>query len=178
MTSQEKQQVAQPVRMPRRVNPGKPYGATYPDASHPPIEVATPRALKQRRRGACNDYDTGTGTDTDTDTDTDTGAGPGTDAGTDAGADTDTDAVLRRGLGERDARIQRRVSDDRPCKQPPPIGASTEGRLAWPQLPSPSGHVCKPPRPWDPRVAFPQAPFFSPFLKQKSRSTNAPAFLV
>jgi len=35
---------------------------------------------------------------------------------------------------------------------------SSEGRLAWPQAPSPSGHLCKPPRPTQPRVALFSAP--------------------
>ena len=39
------------------------------------------------------------------------------------------------------------------------LGASAEGRLAWPQASSPSGHLCKPTRPQDPRVAFRRAPY-------------------
>ena len=38
------------------------------------------------------------------------------------------------------------------------LGASAEGRRAWPQAPSPSGHICRPPRPQGFRVAFPRAP--------------------
>jgi len=38
------------------------------------------------------------------------------------------------------------------------LGASAEGRLAWPQASSPSGHLCKPTRPQGPRVAFHRAP--------------------
>jgi len=38
------------------------------------------------------------------------------------------------------------------------LGASAEGRLAWPQAPSPSGHLCKPTRPQGPRIAFRRAP--------------------
>ena len=39
------------------------------------------------------------------------------------------------------------------------LGASAEGRLAWPQASSPSGHLCKAPRPQKPRVAFRRAPY-------------------
>jgi len=35
---------------------------------------------------------------------------------------------------------------------------SVEGRLAWPNLPGLSGHLCKPTRPAEPRVAFSRAP--------------------
>ena len=38
------------------------------------------------------------------------------------------------------------------------MGASAEARLAWPQAPSPSGHLCKPTRPQGPRVVFRRAP--------------------
>jgi len=38
------------------------------------------------------------------------------------------------------------------------LGASSEGRLAWPKLPSLSGHLCKPTRPQGTRVAFRRAP--------------------
>ena len=40
------------------------------------------------------------------------------------------------------------------------IGASSEGRLAWPQVPNPSGHHCKAPRPLNARVVFRRAPLF------------------
>ncbi len=52
----------------------------------------------------------------------------------------------------------RRVSDNLQDSNPPPIGASSEGRLAWPQASSPSGHLRKAPRPTQPRVA----PFSAP----------------
>jgi len=50
------------------------------------------------------------------------------------------------------------ASDNRQDSNPLRLGASAEGRLAWPQAPSPSGHLCKPTRPQDPRVAFRRAP--------------------
>jgi hypothetical protein len=40
-----------------------------------------------------------------------------------------------RGAAERDAGFRRRVSDKGPCEQPPPLGASSEGRVAWPAPP-------------------------------------------
>jgi hypothetical protein len=46
------------------------------------------------------------------------------------------------------------ASDNRQDSNPLRLGASAEGRLAWPKLPSPSGHLCKPTRPAEPRVAF------------------------
>jgi len=54
--------------------------------------------------------------------------------------------------------FRRRMSDKRPCVHPPPIGASIEGRLAWPPSPSSFGHFCKPTRPLKPRVALRRAP--------------------
>ena len=50
------------------------------------------------------------------------------------------------------------ASDNRQDSNPLRLGASAEGRLAWPKLPSPSGHLCKPTRPAEPRVAFRRAP--------------------
>ena len=38
------------------------------------------------------------------------------------------------------------------------LDASSEGRRAWPKLPSPSGHLCRPTRPQGSRVAFRRAP--------------------
>jgi hypothetical protein len=63
-----------------------------------------------------------------------------------------------RGAGERDARVRRRRKCQSARQQPPQIGARAEGRLAWPQAPSPSGHLCKAPRSSYPRVALPRIP--------------------
>jgi len=95
---------------------------------------------------------------TDGNTDAATGAATDADTATDAAtdADTDTDVYARRGAGnrirarplsyfsinvyvergagERDVGVRRRVSDKRPRQQTLPIGASSEGRLAWPLL--------------------------------------------
>ena len=38
---------------------------------------------------------------------------------------------VRRGAAERDVGVRRRVSDNWPCEQPRPVGASSEGRVAW-----------------------------------------------
>jgi len=64
-----------------------------------------------------------------------------------------------RGSAGRDVGVRRRVSAKSPRQQPPAIGASSEGRLAWPLVPHPSGHLCKAPRPLNARVAFRRAPF-------------------
>ena len=72
------------------------------------------------------------------------------------------DVYVRRGTAERDVGVRRRVSDKRPWEQPPAIGASSEGRLAWPHVPSVSGHLCKAPRPQNPRVALRRAPVRGP----------------
>ena len=50
------------------------------------------------------------------------------------------------------------ASDNRQDSNHRRLGASAEGRLAWPQASSPSGHICKPPRPAQPRVVFPKDP--------------------
>jgi len=50
------------------------------------------------------------------------------------------------------------ASDNRQDSNSLRLGASAEGRLAWPKLPSPCGHLCKPTRPAEPRVAFRRAP--------------------
>ena len=50
------------------------------------------------------------------------------------------------------------ASDKRHGSNQPRLGASAEGRLAWPQAPSPSGHLCKPTRPQGPRVVFRRTP--------------------
>jgi hypothetical protein len=50
------------------------------------------------------------------------------------------------------------ASDNRQDSNYPRLGASAEGRLAWPQASSPSGHVCKPTRPSHPPVALRHAP--------------------
>jgi hypothetical protein len=50
------------------------------------------------------------------------------------------------------------ASDNRSDSKPVRLGASAEGRLAWPQAPSPSGHACKPTRPLGPHIALRHAP--------------------
>jgi hypothetical protein len=50
------------------------------------------------------------------------------------------------------------ASDNRHDSNHLRLGASAEGRLAWPKLASPSGHLCKPTRPQGPHVAFRRAP--------------------
>jgi hypothetical protein len=55
----------------------------------------------------------------------------------------------------------------------PRLGASAEGRLAWPPASSPPGHFCRPPRPRGPRVRLRRAPCARPL---KSRSA-APRLL-
>jgi hypothetical protein len=50
------------------------------------------------------------------------------------------------------------ASDNRQDSNHPRLGASAEGRLAWPQVLSPSGHLCKPTRPRGPRIALRRAP--------------------
>jgi hypothetical protein len=45
------------------------------------------------------------------------------------------------------------ASDNRSDSNHFRLGASAEGRLAWPQASSPSGHTCKPTRPSHPPVA-------------------------
>ena len=59
------------------------------------------------------------------------------------------------------------ASDNRQDSNHRRLGASAEGRLAWPPASSPSGHLCKPTRPRDPRVALPRAPG-RPLLNEKS----------
>ncbi len=49
-------------------------------------------------------------------------------------------------------------SDNRQDSNHRRLGARSEGRLAWPPPPSPSGHLCKAPRPRKPRVGFRTAP--------------------
>jgi hypothetical protein len=50
------------------------------------------------------------------------------------------------------------ASDNRSDSNHFRLGASAEGRLAWPQASSPSGHVCKPPRPLGPHIALRHVP--------------------
>ena len=59
------------------------------------------------------------------------------------------------------------ASDNRRGSNQPRLGASAEGRLAWPQAPSPSGHLCKPTRPQGPRVVFPRAPVILLYFAQR-----------
>ena len=147
-----------------------------PMAGAQEVPATTPDPPPSPDTGADTGADTDTDTDTYTYTGTDTGAGTcadtGADAGTGAGADTAT--VLRRGPREGDAGVRRRRKCQLARQQPAPVGARAEARLAWSKLASASDHICKPSRSAHSRVAFPRAPF----LKQKSRSTNAPAFLV
>jgi hypothetical protein len=58
------------------------------------------------------------------------------------------------------------ASDNRQDSNHPRLGASAEGRLAWPQASSPSGHFCKPARPPHPPVAPHRTPVgINPFKK-------------
>ena len=50
------------------------------------------------------------------------------------------------------------ASDKWPDSNHRHLGASAEGRLAWPQASSPSGHFCKPTRPQGPHIALCHAP--------------------
>ena len=50
------------------------------------------------------------------------------------------------------------ASDNRQDSNQRRLGASAEGRRAWPQAPSPSSHLCRPPRPTKPRVALRRTP--------------------
>ena len=50
------------------------------------------------------------------------------------------------------------ASDNRQDSNQRRLGASSEGRLAWPQASSPSGHLCKPTRPQGSRVVSRRAP--------------------
>ena len=51
------------------------------------------------------------------------------------------------------------ASDNRHACNHRRLGASVEGRLAWPNLPSASGHLCKPTRPQGACVVLPRPPF-------------------
>ncbi len=70
------------------------------------------------------------------------------------------------------------ASDNRQDSNPLRLGASAEGRLAWPKLPSPSGHLCKPTRPAEPRVAFRRAPGRPTPLTRKKEITMTKSHTV
>ncbi len=59
-----------------------------------------------------------------------------------------------RGSEKRDGGWSGRAKCQSARQQPPPIGAPPEARLAWPDPPSSSGHLCKPSRPVKPPSCF------------------------